>query len=94
MAAGRGRGGIRRWREWLHRATHHSAEDDRQLLQAAEQTRRDGDDDRGEPGGPAEAGGSGGRTGDRRAAPRSHASLDQVLQRAAEARASQHDTQR
>ena len=39
MASARGRGANRRWREWLHRATHHSADDDRQLVQAAEQSR-------------------------------------------------------
>ena len=44
MASGRGRGGNRRWREWLHRATHHSADDDRQLVQADEQARHEGED--------------------------------------------------
>ena len=39
VASGRGRGGNRRWREWLHRATHHSADDDRQLVQADERAR-------------------------------------------------------
>jgi len=63
---GRGRGGIRRWREWLHGATHHSAAEDNELVEAAEQSRRDADD---------------------------QASLDQVLRRAAEARASQDDRQ-
>ncbi len=38
-----GRGGNRRWREWLHRATHHSADDDRQLVQADEQARHEGE---------------------------------------------------
>jgi len=71
VATGRGRGGIRRWRAWLRRATHHSAEIDRQLVQAAEQPRREGED---EP-----------------SASRTQASLDQVLRRAAEARAAQRD---
>jgi hypothetical protein len=39
VASGRRRGGLRRWRDWLHRATHHTADDDRQLVQAAEQSR-------------------------------------------------------
>ena len=84
VATGRGRGGFRRWREWLHRATHHSAADDRHLVQAAEQSRRDSDDEAGRSsgsggsGGPAEAGGDDGS--------RAQASLDQVLRRAAEAR--------
>ena len=43
MANGQGWGGNRRWREWLHRATHHSADDDRQLVQADEQSRREGE---------------------------------------------------
>lgn len=79
MATGRGRGGFRRWREWLRRATHHSADDDRQLVQAAEQSRRDGED---EPGGSIASSGS-----------RTQASLDQVLRRAAEAQAAQRDKQ-
>jgi hypothetical protein len=44
VASGHGRGGRRRWRDWLHRATHHSADDDRQLVQADEQSRREGED--------------------------------------------------
>jgi len=78
VATGRGRGGPRRWREWLRRATHHSADVDRQLVQAAEQSRRDGED---EPGGSIGSSGS-----------RPQASLDQVLRRA-EAQAAQRDKQ-
>jgi len=78
VATGRGRGGIRRWREWLHRATHHSADDDRQLVQAAEQSRRDGDEPDGGSDGSDGSDGAGG--------PTAQASLDQVLRRAAEAR--------
>jgi hypothetical protein len=50
VANGQVRGGNRRWREWLHRATHHSADDDRRLVQADEQSRREGE---GHPGGGA-----------------------------------------
>jgi hypothetical protein len=89
VVAGRGRGGTRRWRGWLHRATHHSAADDRQLVQAAEQSRRDADHEDDGSGGSAGTDGSGGAGGSR-----AQASLDQVLRRAAEARASQHDTSR
>ena len=74
MVTGPGRGGIRRWRDWLRRATHHSAADDRELVQADEQSRREAED------APA---GSGGH--------KSQASLDQVLRRAAAARAAEGD---
>jgi len=47
VATAQGRGGIRRWQDWLRRATHHSAEDDRQLVQADEQERHEGEDRRG-----------------------------------------------
>jgi len=83
VASGRGRGGTRRWREWLRRATHHSAEDDRHLVQADERSRRD-DEEAEVRGGPVEVGGSAG-SGDS-GGPAAQASLDQVLRRAAEAR--------
>jgi len=78
VASGRGRGGARRWREWLRRATHHSADNDRQLVQAAEQSRRDSDDEAGPSGSDGPSGSGGPVT--------AQASLDQVLRRAAEAR--------
>jgi len=55
MATGQARGGIRYWRDWLHRATHHSADADRQLVQADEQSRREGEDDPGAGGSRAQA---------------------------------------
>ena len=86
MATGRGRGGIRRWREWLHRATHHGAADDVQPVQTDEQARPDGGDEgSGGSSGSGEQSGSGGPA-------TAHASLDQVLRRAAAARkAVRHD---
>ena len=47
MVTAHGRGGIRRWQDWLRRVTHHSAEDDRQLVQADEDSRHEGEDHRG-----------------------------------------------
>jgi hypothetical protein len=88
VATGRGRGGVHGWRDWLRRATHHSADDDRQLVQAAEQSRREreGEDEHGESSGSSVSSGSTGT--------RAQASLDQVLRRAAEARATRRDRER
>ena len=87
MATGRGRGGIRRWRAWLQRALHHSADDDRRPVQAADRSRHD--DDR-RLARPAEQSRHDDDLGPGTAVT-AQASLDQVLRRAAAAREAVRD---
>jgi hypothetical protein len=89
VARGRGRGGVRRWREWLRRATQHRAADDHELVQAAEQSRREDVDEPAGSSGPSRSSVSSGYGG--YSGTKSQASLDQVLRRAAEARAARCD---